>query len=339
MAKVCSSLCLLLLVSCASAADHACEAESGECPDEFVALQGRVPTMLTPAPPHDDFPNMLFGIESCTHPDFEAMLDAQLESWVRRVGTDRIIISGGQKDTGPDRICGEENSPTARLCKEATMLYRAAVRAEHEGFEWLAGLHEDSFIRLNRLQSLSDLDPDLPVVLSGSGCGQNWTYHKSSKNGTEPQPSSWVEPDRSCYEVETGGGMCSSAAFFVSRGALLKLRGNRTLEEFVTFHRAASTSHQTDIATSCLLLQVGGIDIRPLPSDSMKEINARNVNGSDGHFTYEDIKYGLTQIGSNDLGWIHVNLPKQQVPIAMRHLDRMLNEEQYDIPGPSMSAS
>jgi hypothetical protein len=297
------------------------------------AMQIAVSPSPTDAPPDDDIPNMLFGIESCTHPDFEAMLDAQLGSWARRVGTDRIIISGGQKDSGPERICAEENTGTARLCKEATMLYRAAVRAEHEGFEWLVGLHEDSFIRRNRLQTLSDLDPDLPVVLSGFGCGQNWTYHKSSNNGTESRPSSWVEPERSCYEVETGGGMCSSAAFFVSRGALLKLRGNHTLEEFVAFHKAASISTQTDIATSCLLLQVGGIDIRPLPSGELgEEINANNANGSDDDFTYEDIKDSLTQIGNNGLGWVHVNLPKQRVPEAMHHLDRMFNAEPYEIP-------
>ena len=42
MAKVCIGLCLLLLASHASAADNTCEAESGECPDEFVALQAGV---------------------------------------------------------------------------------------------------------------------------------------------------------------------------------------------------------------------------------------------------------------------------------------------------------
>lgn len=281
----------------------------------------------------EDIPNIIFGIEACTAPAFEAMLDAQLDSWARRVGTDRIIISGGRKDTGPERICAEVNQGYARLCKEATMLYRAAVRAEHEGFEWLAGLHEDSFVRLNMLPALKGLDPDRPVVLSGWGCGQNWTYHKESKNGTMPLPSGWSEPTGSCYEVETGGGICSAAAFFVSRGALLKLRGNRTLEEFVALHKAASISDQTDMATSCLLLQMGGIDIRPFPSgESGEEINVQNVNGtgSDGNFTYSDIEKSLAKIAR--FGWVHVNLPKDHVPEAMRHLDRMFNEDQSEIP-------
>ena len=39
MARAFSSLCLLLLASSAAADDHQCEAESGECPDDFVALQ------------------------------------------------------------------------------------------------------------------------------------------------------------------------------------------------------------------------------------------------------------------------------------------------------------
>jgi hypothetical protein len=39
MAKVCFGLCLLLLASHVRAIDNASEAESGECPDEFVALQ------------------------------------------------------------------------------------------------------------------------------------------------------------------------------------------------------------------------------------------------------------------------------------------------------------
>jgi hypothetical protein len=286
-------------------------------------------------PSGEDGPKMLFGIEACTAPAFEAMLDAQLDSWARRVGTDRIIISGGHKDTGPERICAEVNQGHARLCKEAAMLYRAAVRAEHEGFEWLIGLHEDSFVRLSMLPALNHLDPDRPLVLSQWGCGQNWTYHRESRNGTRLPPSDWREPVGSCYEVETRGGICSAAAFFVSRGALLKLRGNRTLEEFVALHKAASISGQTDMATSCLLLQMGGIDIRPFPSgESGEELNVWNVNGtgSDGDVTYSDVEKGLTKIGNNGFGWVHVNLPKNHVPEAMRHLDRMFNADQSEIP-------
>lgn len=300
-----------------------------------LSMQIAVSPSVEDGPAGEDIPKMIFGIEACTAPAFEAMLDAQLDSWARRVGTDRIIISGGDKDTGPQRICAEVNKGYARLCKEATMLYRAAVRAEHEGFKWLVGLHEDSFVRLNMLPALNGLDPDRPVVLSGWGCGQNWTYHKESKNGTMPLPPGWQDPVGSCYEVETGGGICSSAAFFVSRGALLKLRGNRTLEEFVALHKAASISEQTDMATSCLLLQMGGIDIRPFPvGESGEEINVQNFNGtgSDGNFTYSDIEKGLTKIGKDGFGWVHVNLPKDHVPEAMRHLDRMFNADLSEIP-------
>jgi len=328
--------CILLAAASGSFALRPVEYNAdGSLIADSCAMQIAVTPSLKDSPPDNDIPNMLFGIESCTHPDFEAMLDAQLDSWAGRVDTDRIIISGGHKDTGPERICAEVNEGHARLCKEATMLYRAAVRAEHEGFEWLAGLHEDSFLRLNRLETLNNLDPDQPLVISGFGCGQNWTHHANSKNGTELRPSLWQEPPASCYEVETGGGMCSSAAFFVSRGALLKLRGNRTLEEFVALHKAASISDQTDMATSCLLLQMGGIDIRHFPDvESGADISVSNVNasGSDGHFTYEDIKESLTKIGNNGLGWVHVNLPKPHVPEAMRLLDRMFNAEQSEIP-------
>jgi len=280
--------------------------------------------------PEKKGPKMLFGVESCIRPDFEAMLDGLLGSWGRRVPNDSFIISGGSRDSGPENICAESNTGSSRLCKEATMLYRAAERAEREGHEWLAGLHEDSFLRLSRLRLLKKLDPNEPVVLAGFGCGQFWKHHRESENGTIPKPDIWVEPDRSCPEVEANAGICSCATFYVSRGALLKMRGNRTLREFVDMHRGASVSRQTDLATSCFLRKLG-IPIQYFPTGLEGFSMDIFDEGDSPEYTYEGLKARSSRSERGfpeGIAWIHVNTPKEKVPGVMRHLDQIFNSEE-----------
>jgi hypothetical protein len=278
-------------------------------------------------------------LEGCRHAGnhslgkrlFEEMLAAQQGSWGRRVDGRSFIIAGGSRDTGPEVICEEGNFPRDRICKEATLLYRAAVRAEQEGYEWLLGLHEDSFVRLDLVEQLKEVDPDDPVVFSYFGCGQNWTYHAESRNGTVPIPDDWREPPRSCDAVERLGGMCSAASFVVSRGALLKIKGDRTLKQFVQFVAdLGDKSDQTDIATSCLMhhfnipmMTHGG---HPGVIDTA-EINKVNFNGN---YTYEEIKAHMISKGHIGYTNVHVNVPKEHGADTMRYLDRLFHDERFD---------
>lgn len=270
-------------------------------------------------------PRLVYGIETCDVSVFEDMLLAQLSSWGARVPREDIIIVGGKHDTGPEPLlCQEVNSGPSRLCKEATLMFRAARRAAQGEMDWLVGLHEDSFLRLKSLDLLALQSPEQAWAFSGFGCGQNWTYHTESDEGRAPIPEGWREPDPSCPMVEMHGGMCSSAAFFVSKGALETLTRDLTLAKFIAEHASVSVSGQTDIATSCLFYKAG-VQMFVMPAG----LEGAQVDGyNNDNYTYEAIKEDWERRGHIDPAWIHVNPPKPVVPNVMRALDRIMNEEQ-----------
>lgn len=168
---------------------------------------------------------------------YRHMIEAQFETWAAGIPKDRILVAGGPHDNvgaAPGGPCPDDTDQT---CKDALIFYAAAQRVAETGAEWFLGAHEDLYVRLDLLAKalpLSEQDTEHPVIFTGVGCGQAWQYHPESRNGTLDPPRGWVEPSFSCHSVWEHGGLCTGAAYFLNRAALLKVtQGFHTPEDFI----------------------------------------------------------------------------------------------------------
>jgi hypothetical protein len=172
---------------------------------------------------------VMVGFHTSFVPKYTDRLESQLSTWAAHIPSNHILVAGGKHDNiGAVTGCPDDRSQT---CKDAAILYAAASRAAETGAEWFVGVHEDAYVRMEDLaKALPRIER--PVMVTGTGCGQSWTYHKDNVNGTRP-PHDWVEPNFACESVKRHGGLCTGPAYFINRLALKKLKGNS--DRFETF--------------------------------------------------------------------------------------------------------
>jgi len=259
----------------------------------------------------------IYAMQTCGKPTYVAQLESQLRTWAANANVEeRLLIIGGPHDNGQGQLACSDG-PDGQLCKEATVLYRSAIRAEELGADWLLHVIDDAYIVLPRLwKALESFNPADPAVFSDIGCGRSWKYAPentgahSLDGGESTKPKGWVEPDYSCETVSRHGGICTAAGYVVSRGALNLLRQNHTLQSFVEDYRGhtnfSAEASASDLASSCLFYS-RGVALREWPH------GARMVPGSE---------YAATDVlKDTDIASVHVELtPKARITEYMLEL-------------------
>jgi hypothetical protein len=264
-------------------------------------------------------PKVIWGIESNSIAAYEKIVETQLATWAKHVPRENLVIVGGKFDDGASAAISQEpmkcdDSGRGLPCKEALLVDRGIERARSLGADWLMVGQEDKYIwRANVERALSNYDPAEPLVLGSFGCGQSWAFHKDSKNATLPMPRGWVDPSKSCKAVNENGGLCGGPVYFLSRGALERVKkqgqtSNEFISEFVS-GGGAETHANSDQLASCLYYARG------IPMRKEYRLEAGNVDFSTmdevGHFRNRS---GLTSA--------HINVPKDSIPSALQELHR-----------------
>ena len=201
---------------------------------------------------------VLYGIATCALPKFTKIMDAVLDTWAASLPREQLVIAGGVHDDFADGLvdystpCGEHWSWF--WCKEATVLYRAARRAEELDVDWVQVMQEDKYVWPAQVEAqLSKYNPEEAVVLAAYGCSQHWEFHESSQGGKNPRPDAWPDSNN-CAEVNRFGAMCGGPSYFVSRGMLKALlEGSENLTDFLVRYRTASHGSKADMASSDIM--------------------------------------------------------------------------------------
>lgn len=222
----------------------------------------RVPD--TPLPAGTKLPKVVWGLETNGNAAYEAIVEAQLDTWAKDIPRQELVVVGGKFDDekvgdswSTDVVANSCADDRGHLnCKEAVLLLRGIDRANALGADWLMVGQEDKYLWTETVQrALASMDASKPQVLGSWGCGQGWQYHKEAQNGTLPKPQGWVEPRMSCKAVYEGGGLCGGPTYYVSRAALnlLKQEG-QTSDQFVAEYLAGATGDAgaSDLFSSCM---------------------------------------------------------------------------------------
>jgi len=267
--------------------------------------------------------NILYGLESCNKSAYNSMVETQLTTWGSSLPRENFVIVNGARDDYNDKVVDEESpctdEPSELACKEAVMMYRAASRVRSIGADWLAVGQDDKYIWPQEFENaLSKHDPRKPAVLAVVGCGKGWQHHEESKNGTEPRPKGWVEPEFSCKAVYEQGSICGGATYIVSRGALELLTKGSTSQSFVAdFLSHSVKGTNSDLAASCFFYSRGisistdldiinrFVELSPSEADSSEDASFVNLLSKDTppltahlHFNKENIPSVMKNIYS-----------------------------------------
>eukprot|EP00747_Dinoflagellata_sp_TGD_P124888 gnl/TRDRNA2_/TRDRNA2_174072_c0_seq18.p1 gnl/TRDRNA2_/TRDRNA2_174072_c0~~gnl/TRDRNA2_/TRDRNA2_174072_c0_seq18.p1 ORF type:complete len:358 (+),score=27.34 gnl/TRDRNA2_/TRDRNA2_174072_c0_seq18:28-1101(+) len=209
-------------------------------------------------PPPESLPTIVYSIETCSAPAYEAMVKAQFDTWGKKVPRDRLIVVGGPYDdavTGLSRVpmaCGDEQSDLS--CKEGLVYARGIERASKLNFDWLLVSQDDKFIWPQEFQkAMLGYDSQRPLVVASSfGCS---TRYVTTAIGIIRQLLTGG-PGR-CKTKETEG-ICGGFPFLVSRGALDVLNNRtyglkRLLDQITSYH----IYWFSDIAATCMFTEYG----------------------------------------------------------------------------------
>jgi len=291
----------------------------------FIGLSSHEAAALTLASrPPASSSKIFFGIETSHGETWTNQVQAQLETWAADIPKESMMTVGGPYDETP---CEQRNS----ACKEAVLMYRARIRMQELGADWLLALHEDAYVVLEHMSKLEQVDPRTPQILSMVGCGQGWEYHPESKNGTVPRPEDYVEPQFVCESVWKHGSLCSAAGMFVSIGALDAFTHGLTEDEFIKAHRASldpsniwATEVQCDMPTSCLAHE-RGVKLVDMSTIGLGMGQPMNFNEFRTGITDKHMREWLASdrlFGDWDPALVHSNIPKEDIPQFMRSLHR-----------------
>lgn len=148
-------------------------------------------------------PKILFGIETTNSEKYKVRLDAQMNTWLRDLTKNEIVIVGRSAPKGMENRAQWEAAnqcdDAVVTCKEMTMVEFAA----NSDADWLLILGEDNYVIPEAVkQNLQTYDPNEPLMLGIPGCA-----------------------------TQNCSGMCGGAGQFLSRGALkLMVKEQHTFE-------------------------------------------------------------------------------------------------------------
>merc|ERR1719197_1640180 len=97
----------------------------------------------------------IYAFQTCKRESYVRQLEKQLSTWAAGVKKEQLLIVGGPHDNGEGKLpCAEDSH--GQNCKEATVLYRAAGRAEEVGADWLFHVIDDAYVFLPRVYKVMD---------------------------------------------------------------------------------------------------------------------------------------------------------------------------------------
>eukprot|EP00747_Dinoflagellata_sp_TGD_P124892 gnl/TRDRNA2_/TRDRNA2_174072_c0_seq22.p1 gnl/TRDRNA2_/TRDRNA2_174072_c0~~gnl/TRDRNA2_/TRDRNA2_174072_c0_seq22.p1 ORF type:complete len:265 (+),score=29.75 gnl/TRDRNA2_/TRDRNA2_174072_c0_seq22:28-822(+) len=204
-------------------------------------------------PPPESLPTIVYSIETCSAPAYEAMVKAQFDTWGKKVPRDRLIVVGGPYDDaamGLSRVpMSCQDSKFDVTCKEGLVYARAIERARQLDFDWLMVGEDDKYVWPREWQeAMQGYDSRVPQVVPGSfGCNVDYVKDYNKKH------------TRQCKTTRFEG-ICGGMPFLVSRGALDVLaKGTnasaaRLLEQINSYD---IYSGACDISSTCLFTDYG----------------------------------------------------------------------------------
>eukprot|EP00747_Dinoflagellata_sp_TGD_P124896 gnl/TRDRNA2_/TRDRNA2_174072_c0_seq4.p1 gnl/TRDRNA2_/TRDRNA2_174072_c0~~gnl/TRDRNA2_/TRDRNA2_174072_c0_seq4.p1 ORF type:complete len:265 (+),score=33.49 gnl/TRDRNA2_/TRDRNA2_174072_c0_seq4:35-829(+) len=203
--------------------------------------------------PPESLPTIVYSIETCSAPAYEAMVKAQLDTWAKDLPRQHLIVVGGPYDDaamGLSRVpMSCQDSKFDVTCKEGLVYARAIERARQLDFDWLMVGEDDKYVWPREWQeAMQGYDSQVSQVVPGSfGCSiSHVADHKK-------------EFKRPCKAKEQEG-ICGGMRFLVSRGALDVLaKGTnasaaRLLEQINSYD---IYSGACDISSTCLFTDYG----------------------------------------------------------------------------------
>eukprot|EP00747_Dinoflagellata_sp_TGD_P124895 gnl/TRDRNA2_/TRDRNA2_174072_c0_seq3.p1 gnl/TRDRNA2_/TRDRNA2_174072_c0~~gnl/TRDRNA2_/TRDRNA2_174072_c0_seq3.p1 ORF type:complete len:356 (+),score=20.81 gnl/TRDRNA2_/TRDRNA2_174072_c0_seq3:35-1102(+) len=206
--------------------------------------------------PPESLPTIVYSIETCSAPAYEAMVKAQLDTWAKDLPRQHLIVVGGPYDDaviGLSRIpmsCADKQSGLS--CKEGLVFARGIERASWLKFDWLLRGSDDHFIWPQRFQTaMLGYNSQTPRVLASSlGCNVS---HATSLKWKDAKQVKQVPCKAKGME-----GICGGFPFLVSRGALDVLNNRtyglkRLLDQITSYH----IYWFSDIAATCMFTEYG----------------------------------------------------------------------------------